>query len=148
MSEADVTNFLDMEVGEVKDPMVLPNGTYLYVITKYAPMRANNDKKTPFTRVTLKPVEVRDVDNWDDDANLDDYKRVTHDFWQTDNANKIVARFLVQTLGLDNREGKAKFSELWEQAIGREVVGATEYKLGGRNKDRPFNEVTRFFSAE
>ena len=142
---SDVTNFLDVKVGEVKDPVVLSDGLYQYVITGYKLDFENNENRTPYVMAFLRPVEVVEGDKEQD---LNAAKRMTHKFYRTEAADQIASRFLVKTLGLDNKGGEAKFSELWEAAIGSEVLGVTKRKMGGKNKDRPFAEIERFFPVE
>lgn len=141
---SDMSEFLDVRVGDVKMPEALPTGTYRFVLTRYVLEHANNENKTPYVLVTLKPVDVVDAE---DEVALDDAKNVSHKFWRTPKSDRITVRFLTDTLGIKADEDST-LGQLWEQAIGAEVEAAGTQKMGGKNKDVPFFEIERFFKTK
>ena len=141
----DMSEFLDARVDDVIEPDNLPSGMYKFVITRYSLERATNDNKTPFIRATFKPVVVIESEA---QVDLDNAKNVPHDFWHSEKAKRIEKRFLVKTLGLESPPGTT-FGQLWERAIGSEVLGAVKSTVK-EGKNGPWTEtvIERFFRAD
>ena len=140
-----LSEFLDVAVGDVKMPVDLPTGTYKFVVQRYSVERADNQNKTVYVLASLKPIEVQDAE---DDVDLNNVRNIQHKFWHTDKADKIMVRFLTKALKLEAKP-ETLLSQLWEQALGVEVIGQvkTEVKQG---KNGPYTEINieRFFPAD
>lgn len=142
---SDLSEFLDVRVADVHKPAVLPTGMYKFVLLQYSLETQPNENKTKYVLATFKPVGVIESD---EDVDLDDtvVKNVTTKFWRTPKADGIALRFLTETLGLEH-DDDTTLGQLWEKAVGSEVIGAVVQRLGGKKKDRPFAEIDRFFPA-
>lgn len=139
---SELSEFLDVRVGDIEMPTVLPSGVFKFVITRYNIDRASNEKRTPYVRATFKPVEVIECDS---DVNIGSARTVTSDFWRTPAADKIAIEFFDRKLGLEVGDDDT-IGGLWEQAIGAEVLA--EVKQGISKKGNPFAEIVRFLKAD
>ena len=144
---SEMSEFLDVRVGDVKMPQNLPSGTYRFVLTRYSLERSEGPNKTPYVRATFKPVEA--IDTAGADVDIDNSKNIQVDFWRTEKADKIAVRFLTQTLRLPATEDSL-LSELWEQSIGSEMVGVVKSETKTSKNGNPYTETTieRFFPAD
>jgi hypothetical protein len=141
---SDVSNFMDVQSGDVKEPEVLSPGEYVFLVRGYKPGKYNNDKQTPYVRVTLKAVEVIASEKEQDLTNI---KTVEEDFAMTEAAQPIAKRWLTKTVGVDDEDGSATFRELFEKALGSQVRGFTSIALVGKNKDIQVAKVDKFAPA-
>lgn len=141
---SDVSNFMDLQSSDVKEPEVLAPGEYKFIVRGYKPGTYNNDKQTPYVRVSLKVVEAI---NSSKEQNLAAIKLVDNDFPMTEAARPIAKRFLTKAIGIDDAEGTKTFREMFEESLGQEVRGFVSNKLVGKNKDILVAEVDKFAPA-
>jgi len=139
---SELSEFLDIRVGDVEVPQVLPSGVFKCIITRYGIDRAKNEKRTPFVRVTLKPVDVVECE---DEVNLNSTRTISSDFWRTPAADKITLDFFERKLGMEIGKDD-RFGELWESALGAEVI--CEVKQSISKKGNPYAEVVRFLKVD
>lgn len=139
----DVSNFMDVRLGDVPEPQVLPNGEYIFTIVAYKTGEYPNDKATPYVRISMKPVEIVSSDISDEEFGR--AKKVDSDFPMTEPAQPIARRFLTETLGLSE---DLSFREAFEEALGLQVRAATKIKMVGKEKNIPIAEVERFFPID
>lgn len=139
---SELSEFLDVRIGDIEVPQVLPTGVFKFVITHYAVDRAQNNNRTPYVRVTLKPI---DVVTCEEPVNIGSARTLTHDFWRTPAADKIAREFFERKLGFDVTD-EDTLGGLWERALGEEVCAEVEQNFS--KKGNPYAEVKRFIKAE
>lgn len=139
MSSRNIAEIMSMSTDDVVERATLPAGEYVFRIVSYKPDNVKNEKATPFVRMNLKPVEVLEADTEVDLSNTDN---IQHDHWMSDKSQSIVKRFFSNHLGFET-EGRS-FRELFEEAVGQEVIGTVEIKMEGRDKDRPTPRIKNF----
>lgn len=142
----DVSSFLDIRSGDIKDPVLLTAGEYLFRITSYKAGEIPNDKKTPVVTVSFKAVEVIDSELSEED--FDTAQGVTNQFYMSPAAQPYTKRWLVETVGIDDEDGDKTMRVLFEESIGMHVRGFTKSVMRGQNKDRPGVEIDRFATAD
>ena len=142
----DVSSFLDIRSGDIKDPVLLTAGQYLFRITSYKPGEIPNDKKTPKVDVSFKAVEVIDSDLSEEDFAA--AQGVTHQFYMSEAAKPYTKRWLKETVGVDDDEGDKTLRVMFEESIGMHVRGFTKSVMRGQNKDRSGVEIERFALAD
>jgi hypothetical protein len=141
---SEIANFMDLQSSDVKEPEVLAPGEYLFMLRSYKPGTYNNDKQTPYVRVSLKVVEAINPSKEQDISNI---KLVDEDFAMTDAARPIAKRFLTKTLGIDDNDGSKTFREMFEESLGVQVRGFVSNKLVGKNKDILIAVIDKFAPA-
>jgi hypothetical protein len=139
---SDMSEFLDIRVGDVKMPTVLETGVYRLMLTKYGFDRQANDKRTPYVLATFKAVDVIDCEA---EVDLDSARNVSSKFWRTENADKITVDFFARKLGHNVSEDDT-FGELWEQSIGCEVLGEVKQSISEKTGN-PYCEIIRFLKV-
>ncbi len=139
----DVTEFLDVRVGDVKIPTVLPSGLFRFILTRNGLERENNDKRTPFVKATFKAIAVVECD---EDVDIDSVRTVTRKFYRTENADKITIDFFQRHLGME-LEADDTLGSLWEAAIGAEVLGEVKQSIAERSGN-PYAEIVRFLKVD
>ena len=141
---SDGSEFLDIRMGDIKVPEILPPGVYRFVFTGYKLDREANDKRTPFVLANFRPVDVVESDA---EVDVTTSKSISRKFYRTEAADPITADFFSKKLGMD-WDDEALMGELWEEAIGYEVLGEVTNEDSKKNPDISYANIVKFFRAE
>ena len=131
---ADIIDFLSMNPDDVQESIVLPEGSYDFVITSYRSDKVG-ENQNEIVRINVKANAVLESEITDSD--LDHCEPTRLEFWATSRAmgqgNPVISikKFLTKTLGLSG----ASFGEMLEQSIGQTFSGVVKHEMVGRNKD-------------
>ncbi len=121
---SDQSEFLDVSADEAIEPQDLPDGLFKFVVMRYSVERENNDKRTPYVLVTLKPIEVIEAE---EDVDLEHVRSIRHKFYRTPAAdpwNKAIVR---DKFGIDV-DGRT-WGEIYEDMLAIEVEGEVKVDL-------------------
>ena len=131
---ADIQDFLSMNPDDVQESIVLPEGSYDFVITSYRSDKVG-ENQNEIVRLNVKANAVLESEITDSD--LDHCEPTRLEFWATRRAmgqgNPVISikKFLTNTLSLSG----ASFGEMLEQSIGQTFSGVVKHEMVGRNKD-------------
>lgn len=139
----NVDNFMDANASNFEAPKPLPKGRYLLTVRNYESGRTASEKQTPYVEVALSVSALVDGDASQDDIN--DASDIKHTFWMTDKSAYRTKEWLADIVGLDVED--RAFRELFEEAIGAQVVAEIDHELRGRNKDFTVPVVTEFLAT-
>lgn len=143
---AHFDSLLDTKAEDVKRPPAAPQGTYLCTVSKFEGFMESKEKKTPFVRYMVTPVQaLEDVDA----ARLTDVdltkKKLRLDFYLTEDALWRLTEFFPKC-GLDVSGHTTR--ELIPLVVGS-MVKCYITEIPNRNdpNDPPYNEIQQVMSA-
>jgi hypothetical protein len=145
---ANVADFLNMTPQDTPMTVVLPEGSYEFIITSY---RADvvGENQTPLVKVNVKATGILESDLTD--ADLPNAEPTRMEFWATPNALKVknpatgLKSFLTSGIDLGHVDD-LPYSELLEMAIGKTFKGVVKHEMVGKNKDILQASVKRILS--
>lgn len=145
---SNVADFLTMTPQDTPMTVVLPEGSYDFIITSY---RADvvGENQTPLVKVNVKATGILESDLTDKD--LPNAEPTRMEFWATPNALKVknpatgLKSFLTSGIDLGHVDD-LPYSELLEMAIGKSFKGVIKHEMVGKNKDILQATVKRILS--
>ncbi len=142
---ATYDDVLSTPMNQVKDPVPLPEGSYLATITgtpKIDKFGKNQTDGAEFSFRLNAPME---------DVNPEDLQLAggvperpfTYTFWLTPDARSILKGFFVEVVGLDDT---LTLGEGLTQVAGAQVVATVKHQISKKN-GRPFPQISGFAKA-
>ena len=131
----DIADFLSMTPNDTPESVVLPEGSYDFVIKSYRSDRVGQNE-TPLVIISVKAVGVIQSDL--EEGQLENAESTRLQFWVTPNAMKLnnpaasLKMFVTQTLDMDS---DIPYNQSLEMAIGQTFSGVVKHEMVGRNKD-------------
>jgi hypothetical protein len=131
----DIADFLSMTPNDTPQSVVLPEGSYDFVIKSYRSDRVGQNE-TPLVIISVKAVGVIQSDL--EEGQLENAESTRLEFWVTPNAMKLnnpaasLKMFVTQTLDMDS---DIPYNQSLEMAIGQTFSGVVKHEMVGRNKD-------------
>ena len=131
----DIADFLSMTPNDTPQSVVLPEGSYDFVIKSYRSDRVGQNE-TPLVRINVKAVGIIQSDL--EEGQLENAESTRLEFWVTPNAMKLnnpaasLKMFVTQTLDMDS---DIPYNQSLEMAIGQTFSGVVKHEMVGRNKD-------------
>ena len=131
----DIADFLSMTPNDTPQSVVLPEGSYDFVIKSYRSDRVGQNE-TPLVIISVKAVGVIQSDL--EEGQLENAESTRLQFWVTPNAMKLnnpaasLKMFVTQTLDMDS---DIPYNQSLEMAIGQTFSGVVKHEMVGRNKD-------------
>tara|TARA_R100000935_G_C2781082_1_gene141741 strand:- start:427 stop:864 length:438 start_codon:yes stop_codon:yes gene_type:complete len=131
----DIADFLSMTPNDTPQSVVLPEGSYDFVIKSYRSDRVGQNE-TPLVIISVKAVGVIQSDL--EEGQLENAESTRLQFWVTPNAMKLnnpassLKMFVTQTLDMDS---DIPYNQSLEMAIGQTFSGVVKHEMVGKNKD-------------
>tara|TARA_R110002110_G_scaffold119042_1_gene293310 strand:+ start:526 stop:963 length:438 start_codon:yes stop_codon:yes gene_type:complete len=131
----DIADFLSMTPNDTPQSVVLPEGSYDFVIKSYRSDRVGQNE-TPLVIISVKAVGVIQSDL--EEGQLENAESTRLEFWVTPNAMKLnnpaasLKMFVTQTLDMDS---DIPYNQSLEMAIGQTFSGVVKHEMVGKNKD-------------
>ena len=131
----DIADFLSMTPNDTPQSVVLPEGSYDFVIKSYRSDRVGQNE-TPLVRINVKAIGVIQSDI--EEGQLENAESTRLEFWVTPNAMKLnnpaasLKMFVTQTLDMDS---DIPYNQSLEMAIGQTFSGVVKHEMVCRNKD-------------
>ena len=142
----DIADFLSMTPNDTPQSVVLPEGSYDFVIKSYRSDRVGQNE-TPLVRINVKAIGVIQSDI--EEGQLENAESTRLEFWVTPNAMKLnnpaasLKMFVTQTLDMDS---DIPYNQSLEMAIGQTFSGVVKHEMVGKNKDILNASISRIIS--
>ena len=142
----DIADFLSITPNDTPQSVVLPEGSYDFVIKSYRSDRVGQNE-TPLVRINVKAVGIIQSDL--EEGQLENAESTRLQFWVTPNAMKLnnpaasLKMFVTQTLDMDS---DIPYNQSLEMAIGQTFSGVVKHEMVGKNKDILNASISRIIS--
>ena len=133
----DFNAILSKPAAAVERPKPLPAGTFRFICGPHTFGQVNNEKQTPYVRITVKPVEPKedvDVDLLRQSPNWNQ-KEMRLDYYLTEDALWRLTEFLEKHLQIES--GGRTISEMLEDVQGRAFLGTVIHQPNKKKPDDP-----------